>query len=120
MERIDKAIAAIESPGDEEHLLYTKAAENFNVDRSTLAQRHQGCQAPRNTTITNGRLLNPQQEVELVAYIAQLSADGLPPTRSMISNFASEIAHKPVGEGLGLPFCQPQQGPSDLAMELRY
>jgi hypothetical protein len=99
MERIDKAIAAIESPGDEEHLSYTKAAEKFNVDRSTLARRHQGCQAPRNTTIANGRLLNPQQEAELVAYIEQLSADGLPPTRSMIRNFASEIAHKPVGEG---------------------
>jgi hypothetical protein len=37
MERIDEAIAAIESPGDGEQLLYTKAAENFNVDRSTLA-----------------------------------------------------------------------------------
>ena len=66
MERIDEAIAAIESPGDGGQLLYTKAAENFNVVRSTLAGRHQGCQAPRNTTIANGRLLNPQPEAELV------------------------------------------------------
>jgi hypothetical protein len=54
MERIDEAIAAIESPGNGEQLSYTKAAEKFNVDCSTLAQRHQGCQAPRNTTIANG------------------------------------------------------------------
>jgi hypothetical protein len=99
MERIDEAIAAIESLGDGEQLSYTKAAKKLNVDRSTLARRHQGCQAPRNTTIANGRLLNPQQEAELVTYVEQLSADGLPPTRSMIRNFASEIAHKPVGEG---------------------
>jgi hypothetical protein len=46
MERIDKAIAAIELPCDGEQLLYTKAAENFNVDCSTLAQKYQGCQAP--------------------------------------------------------------------------
>jgi hypothetical protein len=69
MERIDEAIAAIESPGNGEQLSYTKAAEKFNVDCSTLAQRHQGCQAPRNTTIANGWLLNPQQEAELVTYI---------------------------------------------------
>jgi hypothetical protein len=54
MEHIDEAIAAIELPGNGEQLSYTKAAEKFNVDCSTLAQRHQGCQAPQNTTIANG------------------------------------------------------------------
>jgi hypothetical protein len=37
MEQIDKAIAAIELPGDGEQLSYTKAAEKFNVDCSTRA-----------------------------------------------------------------------------------
>jgi hypothetical protein len=37
MERIDKAIAAIELLGNGEQLLYTKAAEKFNMDCSTLA-----------------------------------------------------------------------------------
>ncbi|KAF1361372.1 hypothetical protein EJ07DRAFT_154162 [Lizonia empirigonia] len=42
------------------------------------------------------RLLNTTQEQELVKYIETLSKRGLPPTREMIRNFASEIARKPV------------------------
>lgn len=91
MAGIDKAIGWLELPDNTGQLSYSKVAEKFEVDRSTLVRRYKGRQAPRSTLLANGRLLNPQQEAELVAYIEELSGDGLPPTRSMIRNFASEI-----------------------------
>jgi hypothetical protein len=99
MDPIDKAIAAIKALSPKEQLSYRKAAKKFNVDCTTLARRHQGCQAPQYTQIANGRLLNPQQESELVSYIEDLTNDGLPPTKAMVRDFASEIAQKRVGEG---------------------
>jgi hypothetical protein len=99
MDPIDKAIAAIKALSHKEQLLYRKAAEKFKVNRTTLAQRHQGCQAPQDTQIANRQLLNPQQESELVSYIEELNSDKLPPTKAIVRNFASEIAQKRVGEG---------------------
>jgi hypothetical protein len=46
----------------------------------------------------NQQLLNPQQEMELVRYIKRLTKRGLPPTRDMIRNFSSEVAHQRVSE----------------------
>jgi hypothetical protein len=54
MDPIDKAIAAIKALSPKEQLSYRKAAKKFNVDCITLAQRHQGCQAPQYTQIANG------------------------------------------------------------------
>jgi hypothetical protein len=36
--------------------------------------------------------LSPQQEKELVQYIKEITKQGLPPTRTMIQNFASAVA----------------------------
>jgi hypothetical protein len=49
MDLIDKAVAAIKALSPKEQLLYRKAAKRFNVGCTTLAQRHQGCQAPQYT-----------------------------------------------------------------------
>ncbi|KAF1922240.1 uncharacterized protein M421DRAFT_79037, partial [Didymella exigua CBS 183.55] len=35
--------------------------------------------------------LNPQQEYKLVSYINKLTEQGLPPTRQIVQNFASEM-----------------------------
>jgi hypothetical protein len=42
MEPIDAALVAIELLGKGEHFTYTKIADQFDVSRVTLAQRHQG------------------------------------------------------------------------------
>ena len=99
MDPIDEAIAAIESSRSGERLSYRKAAERFAVNYTTLLRRHKECQAPRDTLPANSRLLNNEQELELVTYIRDLTEDGLPPTKAMVRNFASEIARKRVGEG---------------------
>ncbi|KAF2827175.1 hypothetical protein CC86DRAFT_369385 [Ophiobolus disseminans] len=98
MDPIDEAIEAINSrePGDK--LVYQEYADFFEVDRSTLSQRHNGRQTSRNTKKAAQQKLNPQQEEELVLYIEDLTRRGLPPTRDMVRNFASTIAHERVSE----------------------
>jgi hypothetical protein len=89
MDPIQAAIAAFESEELGKDTSYRKIAAKYNVDRVTLARRHQGSQAPRQAEGFNRRALNPQQERELVVYIEGLTKQGLPPTREMIQNFAS-------------------------------
>jgi hypothetical protein len=99
MDPIDEVIAAIESSRSGERLSYRKAADCFSVNYTTLLRRRKECQAPRDTLPANLQLLNNEQELELVTYIRDLTEDGLPPTKAMVRNFASEIAGKRVGEG---------------------
>jgi AraC-like DNA-binding protein len=98
MDPIDEALAAIELLPSGEKFTYSEYARHFGVSRTTLSRRHRDCQASVTTYAREQRLLNPQQEEELVRYIEHLSGDGLPPTRSIIRNFASEIAGKRVGK----------------------
>ena len=98
MGAIDDAIKAIESREPGEDFSYRKIAKIYNVNRTTLARRHKGLQASKIATAINQQKLNPQQEEELVKYIESLSKRGLPPTREMIQNFASQVAGEPVSD----------------------
>jgi len=98
MSPIDDALAAIEALELGETLVYQKVADQFGVDRSTLARRHKGVQAHRETKDSNQQKFTQQQEEELVKYIEELTARHIPPTRDMIANFASAVAQKPVSE----------------------
>jgi AraC-like DNA-binding protein len=98
MAPIDNAIAAIEALEPGEKLVYQKIADQFGVDRSTLARRHRRVQLPKETKYFNQQKLTPQQEEELVQYIEELTARHIPPTREMIANFASAVAREPVSE----------------------
>jgi AraC-like DNA-binding protein len=73
MDPIEEAIAAIESrePGDD--IIYQEYATFFNVNRVTLARRHQGRQHSRATQYCNQLKLTPNQEQELVLYIGDLT-----------------------------------------------
>jgi hypothetical protein len=99
MAPIDDAIAAIESREHGEHFSYQAIADEFGVQRSTLSRRHRGCQGSKETQKTNQLLLSPQQELSLIKYIEDLTKRGLPPTRDMIRNYASNICHNHVGDG---------------------
>ena len=96
MAPIDDALAAIESLKPGEQLVYQKIADQFGVDRSTLARRHRGVQAPLEIKNLNQQKLTLQQEAELVIYIEKLTARHIPPTREIIQNFASSVAQEPV------------------------
>jgi hypothetical protein len=98
MGAIEDAIAEIESLEPGEQFSYTKIAAKHSIDRSTLCRRHQGSQAPRAAQAINRQKLSPQQELELVQYIKQLTERRTPPTRDMIQNFASAIVKNSVSE----------------------
>jgi hypothetical protein len=91
MSRIEEALVAIESLDEGEHFTYINTANTYSVSRVTLARRHQGIQASRTDQAVKQRILNLQQELELVKYITRLTEDVLPPIRNMIQSFASEI-----------------------------
>jgi hypothetical protein len=78
-------------------LAEAKIAAKYSVDRRTLARRHQGASISCAAKAENQQALHPQQEQELLRYIERLTRQGLPPTRSMIRRFASEIAKKELG-----------------------
>jgi hypothetical protein len=98
MDPLEAAIAALESLKLGEKINYTQIAKKYGVDRTTLSRRHRGGQAPPSVKHENQRLLNDLQETELVKYIDRLTVRGLPPTRNMIRNFASQIAGKEAGK----------------------
>jgi membrane-bound lytic murein transglycosylase B len=77
-------------PGDK--LVYTNIAQKHGVSRTTLSRAHHGVQVPQGVADPNQRKLTPQQEADLVQYIETLSARHLPPTRTMVQNFASKVA----------------------------
>ncbi|KAF7573540.1 hypothetical protein PtrM4_084450 [Pyrenophora tritici-repentis] len=92
MSCINAAIEAIESrdPGDK--FTYSEVARRFGVDRSTLSRRHQQIRGSNEAKSRNQQLLHPHQELQLLEHIDELTEAGLPPTRTMIQNFASAIA----------------------------
>lgn len=98
MNPIDAAIASLESLDLGEKPNYAQVARKFGVDRSTLSKRHRGLQGSRTEQYENKRLLNDAQERELVEYITRLCERGLPPTKSMLRNFASQISQQEVGK----------------------
>jgi hypothetical protein len=98
MDPIQDAVEAIDSRPSGETFTYTEVATIFKVHPETLRRRHQGSQGSCTAYHSNRMHLNPQQELELVAYIEDLTKQGLPPTRTMIRNFGSVVAQKPVSE----------------------
>ena len=95
---IEAAIASLESLKLGEKPNYAKVARKYNVDQSMLSRRHRGVQASQEERTKNQQLLTKTQEKELLNYINKLCKRGLPPTKQIIHNFASEIARKQVGK----------------------
>jgi hypothetical protein len=57
---------------------------------------------------SNQQNLIPQQELELVSYIEDLTKRGLLPTREIIQNFSSTIATEPVSDAWVMHFLYQQ------------
>jgi hypothetical protein len=98
MPAINDALAYIDNLDSGEKFEYSKVAKMYGVDRTTLSRQHRRVQRPRVTKDSEQYTLNPHQEAELVKYIKELTERRLPPTRSMIQNFASKLAKKDVSE----------------------
>jgi hypothetical protein len=79
---------------------YTLLAAKHGVVRSTLTRREQGLSVSREEKAIAQRLLTPTQERKIVEYIEGLTERYLPPTRTTIKKFASEIAGKELSDSL--------------------
>lgn len=98
MTGIDEALAECDTYGSSEKIPWSEIATKHGVVRSTLTRRYKGETQPHASKIINQQHLNPQQEVELVNYIEGRTDECLPPTRTMVRNFASSLAKTEVSE----------------------
>ena len=85
--------AALADLKSSESTNYAATAAEHGCDETTLRRRHQGKQVSRQDAAFECRsLLSKQRERELISYINKLTARGLPPTTSMVWNFAQDLA----------------------------
>ena len=108
MGSIEAAIAAIEALEPGQSFSYASIAESYGVERVTLSRRHQQIQTSCAVKAVNQRKLSPQQEEELVRYIEGLTRRGLPPTRRMVQNFASQVARDSISDSWVTRFIKRQ------------
>jgi transcriptional regulator with XRE-family HTH domain len=98
MDPIQEAIEYLELREAGDEFSYREVAKKLGVNRTTLSRRHQGKQVNCEALAKRQQLLSPQQELELVRYIEELTRRGLSPTREMVGNFASAVAKWEVSE----------------------
>ncbi|KAI1676783.1 Tc5 transposase DNA-binding domain containing protein [Pyrenophora tritici-repentis] len=98
MAPIDDAIADLESQEPGEKIVLAEFARKWGVSRATLSRRWRRVTGPRSNGYAQQQAISPQQELELVRYIKTLTERGLPPTREMIRNFSSKVAHQQLSE----------------------
>ncbi|KAL5592917.1 hypothetical protein FOBRF1_013225 [Fusarium oxysporum] len=111
MAAIDKALEFLKTSGS---INYAATAKKFECDETTLRRRHQGKQrARRDADSLYKSRLSKQQEQDLVTYIRKLSLRGIPPTLSMIRNFAQDIAKIEVGKNWPYSFVQRHRNEID-------
>ncbi|KAG7424821.1 hypothetical protein Forpi1262_v014234 [Fusarium oxysporum f. sp. raphani] len=111
MAAIDKALEFLKTSGS---INYAATAKKFEYDETTLRRRHQGKQrARRDADSLYKSRLSKQQEQDLVTYIRKLSLRGIPPTLSMIRNFAQDIAKIEVGKNWPYSFVQRHRNEID-------
>jgi hypothetical protein len=92
MDQILDAIEAIELRKYGAFFLYSKVANRFGVDRTTLLRRYQSVRGSNEEMGKAQQLLSPQQELELMPYIERCTRQGLPPTQEMVQNFGNAVA----------------------------
>lgn len=106
MQPIDKAVEYLESLPSDKDFTYTEVARKFGVSRTTLSRRFRRVQSSREAIAEQQGHLNYHEEAELVRYIKELSERALPPTRTMIKNFAAEISKNTISTSWVTRFLQ--------------
>lgn len=103
MSPIDTALKVLHS-SDEPNI--SAVARKYKISRSNLTKRFNGVSQSAVQKNTSQQLLTPQQERTLVDYINKLTQLGLPPTPSMVHNFAYDVVKQQPGKNWSQRFCQ--------------
>jgi transposase-like protein len=94
LEIMDAAIAELQSS---ESLYIAAIARSHGVVRSTLWRRWKGITTSRGQVGEDKRLLNDQQEQQLLLHIRDLCDRCLPPTPAIVSEAASQLGGRAPG-----------------------
>ncbi|EED15464.1 hypothetical protein TSTA_049040 [Talaromyces stipitatus ATCC 10500] len=98
MGAIEDAIEYLNFLEEDKQMNSTLTAKMFGVNCSTLSRRYRGVTGSKEEQYNNQRLLNNQQSQKLVQWIDMLCEHGIPPTPSMIANFAHKITSRKPGK----------------------
>jgi predicted ATP-binding protein involved in virulence len=95
-DRIQAALADLDSQAI---INYAATAKKWDIERTTLARRHQRKTASRSDSNSKHRqrLTNAQEET-LLDYIDSLTKCNIPPTSQIVQNLAEELAGGHVGK----------------------
>ena len=91
MDRIDEALADLRS---QEAPNISKTAEKYGVERLRLSRHWNGISEKKDLAYENQRLLITTQLNTLVSYMGELTERGLPPTNTIVRNFAATIIER--------------------------
>ncbi|KAF1941725.1 hypothetical protein EJ02DRAFT_491038 [Clathrospora elynae] len=94
---MEKALKDLELHKGEAEFSIRKTAERNGLSRTTLQRKYNQETRTNAEEAEYQKNLTTQQEEELVTYIQDLTSKGLPPTRSMLQNYACVVAKKEVG-----------------------
>ena len=81
---MEAALESLKSLKPREKPNYMQVAKKYGVERLTLSRRHRGVYGSCVEKVDTSRLLNATQESELIRYIDDLCARGLPSLRQII------------------------------------
>ncbi|EED12682.1 pogo transposable element, putative [Talaromyces stipitatus ATCC 10500] len=98
MASMELALAALHSadPGEKPNI--SLVARTYGVSQSGLYKRFHGVTGSKEEQYDKQRILTTTQSRALIKWINQLTERGLPPTNSMLANFAREISGKEPGK----------------------
>ncbi|EED23179.1 conserved hypothetical protein [Talaromyces stipitatus ATCC 10500] len=98
MASMELALAALRSadPGEKPNI--SLVARTYGVSQSGLYKRFHGVTGSKEEQYDKQRILTTTQSRALIKWINQLTERGLPPTNSMLANFAREISGKEPGK----------------------
>jgi methylase of polypeptide subunit release factors len=94
---MEKALEGLESHKEEVEFSIRKTAERYGLLHATLQRKYNQRIRTNAEEAEHQKNLTTQQEEELATYIQDLTSKGLPPTRSMLQNYASVVTKKEVG-----------------------
>lgn len=95
---LEDALLEADALNAEDKLSYRALAEKYGVCRTTLSRQHRRVVASRAVADQQQLKLDPIHERELCDYIEELTQRGLPPTRQIVQNMASELAAERVSD----------------------
>ena len=94
-------ILAIEAIRRDAQLSIRKAAERFNVPRSTLTFRVKGRVSKRVSAAKMTKLTSVEEEA-IVCHVLDLETREFPPSKAMVRNMANKVLAKCGGDPVGV------------------